>query len=742
MFYSHEILTSRKYGVATVWLVATLGSRSSLKKVNRKAILDVDVPKACETILAPEVPMALRLQSSLLYGVSRVYSQQCGYVLTDVQHTHNHIQALYRVVKSTQLDLDTGRAKPEQITVQDDPAFVPDLLLSGMGVDFSKLDIVSISPRDSVLSPHTEEAHRSGLASSEHALPGLFIPTSDTGLGGDIGGFVFPGNEVSSAYRASRTGFEVPPPEDEDIGFLPDVSFEFDDEGNVHEFAPGEMPSRAPAERRRARPNSDAADSEVRREHEGGRVGFNLGRPLDQGYDITMGDDFILPEAEPFPGRPGPFRAQSAAHKSSSLDEDELSSEHVHASLRPKLRTVRIIPADETTELHNADLASWNANYITNMDAAKKSKRSHQTSTQAKKRAAFLVFGSGVGDVGTRIGGSMLAGPLSMFSGDALRVALSIEAPSLTGRKRGRPPNEVVEEDEQRRTRSRSGDIEDQLGRGELLMEDELSLPLHDDAIEIGRQASVELQDFSSAMPWNISSSVRGSRAGSATLRGRPLMPSSVGGFPSSVAGPSSLAGVGGGEPYSLPRRPGSRVLSASPLISRGRGLERLSSLEVREVAADEAAAGPVPPAEEEEDDLYAPEAFLLSPFRPAHPLGTPSPPLLPVPRQTKEPLDRESYNFLDFLRTHAAAVPRAPAPAPTDDDDGEDELAPTQLPRAGDAQRSVRVSFETLLPPQDTAKAVAAQALHHVLFLASREMVGVRQSVEYGEIELWVDRV
>lgn len=47
-------------------LVATLGSKSSLKKVSRKAILDVDVQKACETIATPEAPMALRLQSNLL----------------------------------------------------------------------------------------------------------------------------------------------------------------------------------------------------------------------------------------------------------------------------------------------------------------------------------------------------------------------------------------------------------------------------------------------------------------------------------------------------------------------------------------------------------------------------------------------------------------------------------------------------------------------------------------------------
>jgi hypothetical protein len=47
-------------------LVATLGSKSGLKKVSRRAILDVDVPKACESILEPSAPMALRLQSNLL----------------------------------------------------------------------------------------------------------------------------------------------------------------------------------------------------------------------------------------------------------------------------------------------------------------------------------------------------------------------------------------------------------------------------------------------------------------------------------------------------------------------------------------------------------------------------------------------------------------------------------------------------------------------------------------------------
>ena len=46
--------------------MATLGTKSTLKRLNRKAILNVNVPKACETILAPDAPFALRLQSNLL----------------------------------------------------------------------------------------------------------------------------------------------------------------------------------------------------------------------------------------------------------------------------------------------------------------------------------------------------------------------------------------------------------------------------------------------------------------------------------------------------------------------------------------------------------------------------------------------------------------------------------------------------------------------------------------------------
>ena len=76
-----------------------------------QAIQEVNVPKACETILDPGAPLALRLQGSLLYGVSRVFSQQCRYVLTDAEKTQSDMMAFFRVMKTSDTDPQAGKAK-------------------------------------------------------------------------------------------------------------------------------------------------------------------------------------------------------------------------------------------------------------------------------------------------------------------------------------------------------------------------------------------------------------------------------------------------------------------------------------------------------------------------------------------------------------------------------------------------------------------------------------------------------
>jgi hypothetical protein len=94
-------------------VLATLGQNCASRKVTRRAIQEVDVPKACVTIdNPPGAPIALRLQASLLYGVSRVYSQQYEYLLGDAQKAHLGMSVLFRQVASSEtLDPKAGQAK-------------------------------------------------------------------------------------------------------------------------------------------------------------------------------------------------------------------------------------------------------------------------------------------------------------------------------------------------------------------------------------------------------------------------------------------------------------------------------------------------------------------------------------------------------------------------------------------------------------------------------------------------------
>jgi len=45
------------------------------------------------------------------YGVSRVYSQQCGYVLSDLQNFRDKMKGAEAVLKDMKIDLGVGRAR-------------------------------------------------------------------------------------------------------------------------------------------------------------------------------------------------------------------------------------------------------------------------------------------------------------------------------------------------------------------------------------------------------------------------------------------------------------------------------------------------------------------------------------------------------------------------------------------------------------------------------------------------------
>ncbi|MCJ1476147.1 hypothetical protein MMC13_004812 [Lambiella insularis] len=712
MFYSHEVLTSRKYGVATVWLVATLGSNSKLKRINRKAILDVDIPKACRTITQPEAPMALRLQSNLLYGVSRVYYQQCYYVLVDAQAAQSNMRALLKVVRTSELDPDAGKARRDQLVLQDDPAFLPELDIPIMDLDLSLFETSTqeCSHRTSVLSAQSAQSSQSSNRANEDSVLDLVIPTSDSGNTGGIGGFRVAETEGDLAREDNIERNLLT----EEEGFNPNVDFNFDAEGNMIELGGA---STAPANtlgHARAGVRSDSGiGALVRQDHEeailAAQQGF--GEAMDLNLDfLNTGDDYTaLPPAEPFPEMvSGTAQPQSQDFlKSSSVLPVEESSDSAEAAQVRKRRAPRLILIDEAPELRNSDLTQWNLNYVANMAEARRQKAQHKVPAQARKNAAAWVFGAGINSVGKESRSVNIQNVLDIFAGNALMEALTGVSLSRTGRKRSRTDDEdLASEGSGRRIRSRTVEQEEEIGRGDsLILGDEAMPPTFgDDSIELGRDAPPPLlEDFSSQMPWNISASLHGSRQGS-MARGRGFT-SSVGGFPTSAGAPSSMPPPLFGTTGSFDRR-ASRMVSASPLL--GRGPQRVGSLEL--------------PAQGDDEDLLGGQLGSNDPALEDFELYGPA---AGVDTQTaaqsqwvRETLDQESTNFLDFIRAEMAPVSAGA-------DDGE---APA--PRTS-------VIFHELLPPRQHSKIVAAQAFHHVLALANKGLLIVDQSVGYGPINM-----
>lgn len=223
--------------------------------------------------------------------------------------------------------------------------------------------------------------------------------------------------------------------------------------------------------------------------------------------------------------------------------------------------------------------------------------------------------------------------------------------------------------------------------------------------IEIGREAQPALEDQS--FPWNVSASVAGSRPGS-VARGFDF-PSSAG-FTASGRGASSVIAAGGGQPSSLDRR-ASRITSASPLL--GRGQERYSSLEIL--------------AHEDEDELLGghdlPSSRATDNFQLYGPAAGVSTQTAAESQWMRATLDHESSNFLDFLK---AEIERNMPRTGEEDQERTGVIVPRQS-----------VVFEEILPPSQHTKVVAAQALHHVLALATKGLIIVHQDLDYGPVTL-----
>ncbi|GJN35102.1 hypothetical protein PR202_gb23835 [Eleusine coracana subsp. coracana] len=110
MFYSHTIL-ARKSPLGTVWIAAHLE-----RKIKKPQIDGIDIPSYAESIMFPEVPIALRLSGHLLLGLVRIYSWKVNYLFQDCNRMVTTIRTAFA---SVQVDLPVGadHAPFESITL-------------------------------------------------------------------------------------------------------------------------------------------------------------------------------------------------------------------------------------------------------------------------------------------------------------------------------------------------------------------------------------------------------------------------------------------------------------------------------------------------------------------------------------------------------------------------------------------------------------------------------------------------
>nr|WJN25044.1 meiotic cohesin complex subunit [Pseudozyma flocculosa] len=128
MFYNHDILSRRRTGLGIVWLAATLGDRSIVRRLSRKDILGVDIDKACEYVRQPMEPLALRLSSQLMYGVVKLYGHKTELFYQDVANVHNDVRRRMLSMSTTafptrEIDMRKPTSSVHAITIPLDLAF-------------------------------------------------------------------------------------------------------------------------------------------------------------------------------------------------------------------------------------------------------------------------------------------------------------------------------------------------------------------------------------------------------------------------------------------------------------------------------------------------------------------------------------------------------------------------------------------------------------------------------------------
>lgn len=156
-------------------------------------------------------------------------------------------------------------------------------------------------------------------------------------------------------------------------------------------------------------------------------------------------------------------------------------------------------------------------------------------------------------------------------------------------------------------------------------------------------------------------------------------------------------------------------MASSSPLRGRGGDDVRPGSVSPEQLPSDEPYQGF---GNDDDDDVY--DSFQV--HGPAAGVGTQ---VQASSQWLRATMNQEAVNFFDFVRETIEALP---PPLPVAGGRGEEGRSKLR-----------RVEFEQLLPSGVHSTVIAAQGLHHVLALVTKNLLDVEQREAFGGIRIGV---
>ncbi|KAG6006444.1 hypothetical protein E4U21_007062 [Claviceps maximensis] len=649
---------------------ATVG-KGSQRSLNRKTIQGVNVPKACQKIIDPGAPLALRLQGNLLYGVSRVFAHQCNYVLSDAEKTQSDMMTFFRSINTSEIDPKAGKTKRHQIMLQDDPRFDPLAALPRLEeilnyeIRSNLMSTQESSCKFSQLSPIDRSAIPSACTSRRSSVTGLELPPSSLSVGSyQLPGDLYHSSPFHKAFQAPDTMQSVRSfaDHDFDLDSIYGMGLEIDADGNLVGIMDAE-PQLPPLRGTSPDPLHSAGPQlakEVRRTNRQNIEGLREEDFLDFG-------EAALPDAEAFAVQPVGEQAHTDDFHTLTTETTEAEKTFVamHAAQGRKFKAL----IDEDSRVPRDEFRAWTENYAANMQSAARKRAKSTPIAKARMNALGFMYGNGLSGIGALQRESGVQHPLAAdFAGTALQAHMLgltvdvIEKAQATRGRRRKSPEAFDDEEEGEESPREIRSVKQRLDHGDEFgrFGRQQSVGFGDDsAPEIGMEAAPEMDDKNSSlvlMPW--------SRRGSAV--------------------PGSASRAPGSAQRSIP--------APSPLHGRG---SIVGSIERHSDPVEEPAF----------EDIIAhgsePSSILFG--QGADDVGSNN----NDTQASIAGLDISSHDFLDYvteqIRHHG-----------------------TSRAHALDGKRWIQ--FEQLASPAIHSKMVAAQAFLHILSLATKTVITVEQ--------------